>query len=255
MKTAKKSFAYLVLIIGALIMVLPFFWMIISSLKTAAEVNTTPPTFWPKELVFENYVYAFEKAPFLRYFCNSLLVTIVCVACTMFTTILAAFAFSRLKFPGRDLLFSLLLSLMMIPFDPLIALILPFTSSIFYTYILRNFFLAIPDSLYYSARVDGASNWRYLWRVMVPMSRPALVTIGLLDAIACWNSFLWTVIATNTKEVRTLPFGLYAFMTSSGIRYERLMAASTIVVVPMILLFIFCRKSIVTGVSRGGLKG
>lgn len=220
MKTAKKSFAYLVLIIGALIMVLPFFWMIISSLKTAAEVNTTPPTFWPKELVFENYVYAFEKAPFLRYFCNSLLVTIVCVACTMFTTILAAFAFSRLKFPGRDLLFSLLLSLMMIPFemliitnyttivklglnDTLIALILPFTSSIFYTYILRNFFLAIPDSLYYSARVDGASNWRYLWRVMVPMSRPALVTIGLLDAIACWNSFLWTVIATNTKEVRT----------------------------------------------------
>ena len=259
MKTAKKSFAYLVLILGALIMVLPFFWMIISSLKTAAEVNTTPPTFWPKELVFENYVYAFEKAPFLRYFCNSLLVTIVCVACTMFTTILAAFAFSRLKFPGRDLLFSLLLSLMMIPFemliitnyttivklglnDTLIALILPFTSSIFYTYILRNFFLAIPDSLYYSARVDGASNWRYLWRVMVPMSRPALVTIGLLDA-------------TNTKEVRTLPFGLYAFMTSSGIRYERLMAASTIVVVPMILLFIFCRKSIVTGVSRGGLKG
>ena len=253
MKTAKKSFAYLVLILGALIMVLPFFWMIISSLKTAAEVNTTPPTFWPKELVFENYVYAFEKAPFLRYFCNSLLVTIVCVACTMFTTILAAFAFSRLKFPGRDLLFSLLLSLMMIPFemliitnyttivklglnDTLIALILPFTSSIFYTYILRNFFLAIPDSLYYSARVDGASNWRYLWRVMVPMSRPALVTIGLLDAIACWNSFLWTVIATNTKEVRTLPFGLYAFMTSSGIRYARLMAASTIVVVPMIYL-------------------
>lgn len=120
MKTAKKSFAYLVLILGALIMVLPFFWMIISSLKTAAEVNTTPPTFWPKELVFENYVYAFEKAPFLRYFCNSLLVTIVCVACTMFTTILAAFAFSRLKFPGRDLLFSLLLSLMMIPFEMLI---------------------------------------------------------------------------------------------------------------------------------------
>ena len=172
-ENCQKSFAYLVLILGALIMVLPFFWMIISSLKTAAGVNTTPPTFWPKELVFENYVYAFEKAPFLRYFCNSLLVTIVCVACTMFTTILAAFAFSRLKFPGRDLLFSLLLSLMMIPFemliitnyttivklglnDTLIALILPFTSSIFYTYILRNFFLAIPDSLYYSARVDGA---------------------------------------------------------------------------------------------------
>ena len=272
MKAAKKTLVYVILIFGALMMVLPFFWMLISSVKTAAEVNTTPPTFWPKEFVFENYTYAFSKAPFLTYFRNSLIVTIFCVACTMFTTILAAFAFSRLKFPGRDLLFSLLLSMMMIPFemliitnyttivklglsDTLIALILPFTSSIFYTYILRNFFLAIPDSLYYSARVDGSSNWRYLWRIMVPMSRPALVTIGLLNAIACWNSFLWTVIATNSKEVRTLPFGLYAFMTSSGIRYERLMAAATIVVVPMILLFICCRKSIVTGVSRGGLKG
>ncbi len=272
MKIAKKSFAYIVLVFGALIMVLPFFWMLISSLKTAAEVNTTPPTFWPETPVFENYVYAFSKAPFLTYFRNSLIVTVCCVACTMFTTILAAFAFSRLKFPGRDLLFSLLLSMMMIPFEMLIitnyetiakihlldtlpALIIPFCTSIFYTYILRNFFLAIPDSLYYSARVDGASNWRYLWRIMVPMAKPALVTIGLLNAIACWNSFLWTVIVTDSTEVRTLPFGLYAFMTSSGIRYERLMAAATIVIIPMILLFIFCRKSIVTGVSRGGLKG
>ncbi len=272
MKTAKRSILYILLAVGAAVMVLPFFWMIISSLKTAAEVNTTPPTFFPKEPVFENYVYAFSKAPFGRYFLNSAIVTIFCVGLTMLTTILAAFAFSRLKFPGRDILFSLLLSLMMIPFEMLIitnyttivklelvdtlaALIIPFTSSIFYTYILRNFFLSIPDSLYYSARVDGASNWRYLWRVMVPISKPALVTIGLLNAITCWNSFLWSAIVTNSTEVRTLPFGLYAFMSSSGIRYERLMAAATIVVIPMILLFICCRKSIVTGVSRGGLKG
>ena len=272
MEKVKKILIYTILIIGALIMVLPFFWMVVSSVKTAAEVNTTPPTFWPETPVFENYSYALSKAPFLIYFRNSIIVTVCCVACTMFTTILAAFAFSRLKFPGRDLLFSLLLSMMMIPFEMLIitnyttiasvnlldklpALIIPFCASIFYTYILRNFFLAIPDSLYYSARVDGASNWRYLWRVMVPIAKPALVTIGLLNAIACWNSFLWTVIVTNSKEVRTLPFGLYAFMTSSGIRYERLMAAATIVVLPMIILFIFCRKSIVTGVSRGGLKG
>ena len=139
--------------------------------------------------------------------------------------------------------------------DNLWALILPFTSSIFYTYILRNFFLSIPDSLYYSARVDGASNWRYLWRIMVPISKPALATIGLLNAITCWNAFLWTVLVTNNPESRTLPFGLYAFMTSSGIRYERLMAAATIVVLPMIVLFICFRKQIVTGVSRGGLKG
>lgn len=272
MKISKRIIVYLILFTGAVVMILPFFWMFISSLKTAAEVNTTPPTFWPKNLVFENYSYAFKKAPFATYFLNSIIVTVCCVVITMFTTILAAFAFSRLKFPGREFIFSLLLSMMMVPFEMLIitnyttivkmnlvdtlpALIIPFTSSIFYTYILRDFFLSIPDSLYYSARVDGSSNWRYLWKIMVPMAKPSLVTIGLLNTISCWNSFLWTVIATNSTEVRTLPFGLYAFMTSSGIRYERLMAAATIVVLPMIVLFIFCRKSIITSVSRGGLKG
>ena len=272
MRITKRTILYAILAIGAAVMVLPFVWMIVSSLKTAAEVNTTPPTVLPASPTLENYKYAFEKAPFARYFLNSVIVTVACVACTMFTTVLAAFAFSRLKFPGRDLLFSLLLSLMMIPFemlvitnyqtivdwkltDNLLALIIPFTSSIFYTYILRNFFLSIPDSLYYSARVDGASNWRYLFRIMIPIAKPALATIGLLNAITCWNAFLWTVLVTNTPESRTLPFGLYAFMTSSGIRYERLMAAATIVVVPMIILFLLFRKQIVTGVSRGGLKG
>ena len=272
MKQTKRAILYLILAVGAAIMVLPFIWMLLSSFKTAAEVNTTPPTVLPANPTFENYRYAFEKAPFAQYFLNSVIVTVTCVAFTMFTTILAAFAFSRLHFPGRDLLFSALLSLMMVPFEMLVitnyqtivgwklldnlwALILPFTSSIFYTYILRNFFLSIPDSLYYSARVDGASNWRYLWRIMVPISKPALATIGLLNAITCWNAFLWTVLVTNNPESRTLPFGLYAFMTSSGIRYERLMAAATIVVLPMIVLFICFRKQIVTGVSRGGLKG
>lgn len=272
MKKTSRIIVYVILALGALTMIFPFFWMIVSSLKTAAEVNTTPPTFLPESPTLDNYVYAFEKAPFGRYFLNSVIVTAACVACTMFTTILAAFAFSRLKFPGRDVIFASLLALMMIPFEMLIitnyqtivewnltdnlwALIIPFTSSIFYTYILRNFFLSIPDSLYYSARVDGASNWRYLWRIMVPMAKPALATIGLLNAITCWNAFLWTVLVTNSPEKRTLPFGLYAFMTSSGIRYERLMAAATIVVVPMVILFICFRKNIVTGVSRGGLKG
>ena len=272
MKTFNRVLSYLILAVGAVIMIFPFFWMVISSLKTAAEVNTTPPTFWPSDLVFSNYAYAFSKTPFPIYFRNSVMITLACVAITLFTTILAAFAFSRLKFPGRDLLFSSLLALMMIPFEMLIitnyrtivkwdlldnlwALIIPFTSSIFYTYILRNFFQSIPDSLYYSARVDGASNWQYLWRIMVPIARPALATIALLNAITCWNSFLWTLMVTNSAETRTLPFGLYAFMNSAGIRYERLMAAATIVIIPMIILFIVFRKNIVTGVSRGGLKG
>lgn len=268
----KTVLLYIFLIVSAVGMVFPFFWMFVSSLKTAAEVSTTPPTIRPAHPSLENYAYAFDTAPFAQYFLNSIIVTIACVGATVFTSILAAFAFSRLKFPGRDLLFSLLLSLMMVPFEMLIitnystivslhlvdhlaALILPFTSSIFNTYILRNFFQAIPDSLYWSARTDGASSWQYLWNIMVPIAKPAIVTVSLLNAITCWNSFLWSILVISSTEKRTLPFGLFAFTTQGGIRYERLMAAATIVVLPMVILFIVARKSIVTGVAQGGLKG
>ena len=263
---------YLLLGFGAFIMLFPFVWMLISSLKTWLEVAIVPPTWWPKNPTLENYIYALSTAPFLTYFKNSVIVTVVCTALTMFNAILCAFAFSRLKFPGRDIIFSIMVSLMMIPYemliitnyttivklglyDTLIALIIPFTSSIFYTYILRNFFLSIPDSLYYSSKIDGASDWQYLWEVMVPIAKPSLVTIGLLDAITCWNSFMWSSLMIKTVENRTLPFGLYAFTDQAGTRYERLMAGSSIVVIPVIILFLFCRKQIVTGVSKGGLKG
>lgn len=268
----KRVIVYAVLIFGAIAMIFPFYWMFISAFKTTQEINKYPPTWLPATLAFSNFRIAFEKAPFARYFLNSVLVTCSCVLVTGFTTILAAFAFSRLKFPGRDLVFSLLLSMMMIPFEMLVitnyttiikiglndslpGLILPFTSSIFYTYILRNFFLSIPDSLYYSARVDGASNWRYLWKVMVPIAKPSLVTIMLLNALASWNSFMWPLLIIKSTPNRTLPFGLYAFTTEAGSQPELLMAASTVVVLPVILLFLFARKSIVSGVARGGIKG
>ena len=135
------------------------------------------------------------------------------------------------------------------------ALILPFISSIFYTYIMRNFFMSIPDSLYWSARVDGCSNWRYLWKVMVPIARPSLVTVVLLNALASWNSFMWPLLVIKSTRNRTLPFGLYAFTTEAGSFQELIMAASTVVVLPMIVLFLFARKQILRGVARGGLKG
>lgn len=267
-----KLIIYILLAIGGIIMVFPFFWMIVSSLKTWIECVQMPPTWIPENPTLENYYYALKTAPFLTYFKNSIIVTFVCTGLTMINTILCAFAFSRLKFPGRDIIFSIMVSLMMIPYemlmitnyttivdlglyDTLIALIIPFTSSIFYTYILRNFFLSIPDSLYYSAKVDGASDWRYLWDIMVPIAKPSLVTIGLLDALTCWNSFLWSILTVGSINNRTLPFGLFAFTDQAGIRYERLMAGSSIVVVPVIIMFLFCRKQIVTGVSKGGLKG
>lgn len=267
-----RFFVYFALALGAVVMVFPFFWMFSSAFKTSAEINRFPPQWLPGSLSFDNFRVAFQKAPFARYFLNSVVVMVSSVAITSFTTILGAFAFSRLKFPGRDILFSLLLSMMMIPFEMLVitnystivdiklwdklpALIVPFTSSIFYMYILRNFFQSVPDSLYHSARVDGAGNWKYLWRIMVPMARPSLVTIVLLNALASWNSFMWPMYVISSTENRTLPWGLQVFTTEAGSNPELLMAASTVVVAPMILLFLFARKSIVRGVARGGLKG
>ena len=264
---------YVVLFIGALIMIFPFYWMITGAFKSKLEVNLIPPTLFPQNPVnLENFIYAFKTAPFAIYFRNSLIALVGCIVTCSFTTILAAYAFSRLRFPGRELIFSLLLSLMMVPYEMIIitnyrtivnwklhntlwALILPFMSSIFYTYILKGFFDSVPESLYQAAKVDGCSDWKYLWRVMVPMAKSSLATIILLNAIATWNSFLWPMIATNSKEVRTLPFGLYAFMTEGGQRNERMMAASTIVVIPMIIVFLFARKYIISGMSRGGIKG
>lgn len=263
---------YLFLTMGAIIMLLPFFVMFTSAFKTTQEINKFPPQWLPSHLSLDNFRRAFDMAPFATYFLNSVVVMVCSVGLTTFTTILAAFAFSRLRFPGRNVIFSLLLSLMMIPFEMLIitnystivelklwdtlpALILPFTSSIFYTYILRNFFDSVSDSLYWSARIDGASNWRYLWKVLVPMARPSLMTIVLLSALASWNSFMWPMYVISSKQNRTLPWGLQVFTTEAGSYPERLMAASTLVVLPVIVLFLFARKHIMQGVSRGGLKG
>ena len=263
---------YLLLIAGGLLMVFPFFWMITGAFKNTVEINSFPPVWIPSSFSLENFIYAFEKAPFLTYFKNSLIAMVGSVSVCTFTTILAAFAFSKLRFPGRNIIFTLLLSCMMVPFEMLIitnyrtvidmgiyntqwALIIPFTSSIFYTYILRGFFDSVSDSLYYSARIDGCSNWTYLWKVLVPMAKPSLVTIILLNGIASWNSFLWPMLATIQTSVRTLPFGMYAFVTEGGASTNLMMAAATITVLPMIILFLFARKYIVNGVARGGLKG
>lgn len=274
MKKIKIStiFLYVFLILGAVLMVFPFFWMITGAFKTSSEIYSLPPKWIPSHFNLANFKFALETAPFARYFFNSVLVVVSSVTVCTITTILGAFAFSRLRFPGREVIFGALLAMMMVPFEMLIitnyrtvidwkihntlwALIIPFMSSIFYTYILKNFFDSVPDALYQSARVDGCSDWKYLWRVMVPIAKPSLVTIILLNAIASWNSFMWPMLATSSAEVRTLPFGLYNFVTEGGARSEVMMAAATIVILPMLFLFLFARKYIVNGVARGGLKG
>ena len=267
-----KFFLYLFLILGAVIMVFPFYWMITGAFKTSIEIQMIPPVWFPTHFNLDNFKEALRMAPFARYFLNSLIAMVSCVTLCAFTTILGAFAFSKLNFPGRHIIFGLLLGLMMVPFEMIVitnyrtiidlgiyntilALIVPFTSSIFYMYILKGFFDSVPDSLYQAARVDGCSNWKYLWRVLVPIAKPSLVTIILLNAIASWNSVLWPMLAVSDRELRTLPFGLYAVVSEGGARTELMMAASTMIVIPMIILFLFARKQIVNGVSRGGLKG
>lgn len=268
-----KILTYVILTLGALIMIFPFYWMIATTLKTSAEYASYPPTWVPSNwLNFENFKMAFEAAPMLTYFKNSVLVTVISVCINSFTTICAAFAFSRLKFKGRELVFGLLLSFMMVPFEMLVitnyttvskmgiintlaVLIIPFTTSIFYTYILKSFFDTVSDSLYYSARIDGASNWKYLWRIMVPIAKPSLVTIILLNTIASWNSYLWTSLTITSDVNRTLPLAISVFMSDAGSNQQLQLAAATIAVLPMIILFIFARKYIVNGVARGGIKG
>ncbi|MDR0592084.1 MAG: carbohydrate ABC transporter permease [Bifidobacteriaceae bacterium] len=267
-----RTLLYLTLAVGALAMAFPFLWMGLSAFKTPAEIAAVPPVWWPERFSLENFARVFEVAPFAVYLRNSLLVTIACVLVTQVVSIMAAFAFSALRFKGRDWIFAAVVSLMVAPFELLIitnyatmadlrlidtlpALVLPFVSSIFYMFIIRTTFQSVPEGLYWAARIDGASNWRYLWTILVPVARPTITTTSLLNAIAAWNAFMWPLLVINSRDKRTLPVGLYSFITEGGVRYELLMAAATVAVLPMLLVFAVASSQIIQGIARGGLKG
>ncbi|RSK27761.1 carbohydrate ABC transporter permease [Bacillus sp. HMF5848] len=267
-----KSFIYILLTIGGLLMLLPFIWMVSTSLKPANEVMLMPPQWIPSDVQWNNYAEAWAMAPFARYTFNSFLVTILSTIGELITTILAAYAFSRIQFYGKDVVFAVLLGTMMVPGEVLLipnyvtlsnlgwidryeALIVPWLASIFAIFLLRQFFLGIPKELGYAAKIDGCSNFRYLWTIMVPLAKPALITIALLKAIGSWNAFLWPLIVTSSKEMRTLPVGLTQFSTEAGTIYELLMAASTMIILPMVILYLILQKYIIEGVARAGIKG
>lgn len=274
-KTAKvlsRSLIYLVLILGAVTTLLPFLWMISTSLKDPTEVMLLPPRFLPGIWRFDNYARAMQAAPLAKYFVNTVLVTVISTGAMLFVTVLASFGFSRLKFPGRDFIFGILLATLMIPGEMLIitnfvtisrlnwmdtraALIVPFMASVFYIYLLRQFFLKVPDTLYYAAKVDACSDWRYLWKVMVPINKQAISTIAILNAIACWNAFLWPLMVTNSESKRVLSIGLVQFQTEAGTDYELLMAAASMLVLPIIFMYLVMHKQIIRGVTQSGIKG
>ena len=269
-----KAGTYLFLGIMALIVLFPFYWMIISSLKDLAEYRLNVPTLWPKKMVFYNYVEAFETADLGQLFLNTAYVGIVSTILSLVITVLSAFAFARLEFKGKDAMFAALLATMMIPGElftitnyatinefgwmkSFTVLIVPFLVSVFYIYLLRQNFLQIPNELYLAAKVDGCGDLKYLWKVMIPLAMPTLISITILKMMGAWNSYVWPRLVANDDAHRLITNGLRnAFTTTTGdVNYPVQMAAVAIVSAPLFLVFLFLRKYIMAGVSRSGIKG
>lgn len=267
-----KLFAYIVLIFGGIVVVFPFFWMVMTSLKTLPETMQSIQTMFPETPQFGNYVEAFNMAPFITYFKNSVAVAILSTIGVLFTTILAAFAFSKYDFKGKNVIFSIFIATLMVPgellvitnfqtvvnigiYDTWLALFVPYLGSIFYIFLVQQFFVAIPNELYLTSKVDGCSDFRYLFKILVPISKPILITVAMLNIIASWNAFLWPLLVTSDVSSRTLPIGLMQFTTDAGTQFNLLMAASTMIIIPMVLLFILSRKYIVSGLTSGAIKG
>ena len=266
---------YILLGLWALIVLFPFYWMVLTSLKSYGAYNSEyVPQLITTQPTLENYQEAFTAVPLARYFLNTVIFTSITTALMLVVIVLAAFAFSRLTFRGKDLLFTAFLSLMMIPNELVIitnfvtitdlglrntftGLILPSVTSVFYIYLLKEAFDGIPDELYMAAKVDGTSDFKYLTHVMIPICRPTIVTVLLLKVIECWNAYVWPRLITDNQ--------LY-FLVSNGIQEIRengfgrenipaMMAAVVVISVPLIVLFLIFRKKIMEGVSRGGTKG
>ena len=273
-KILVKTGVYAFLLLMALIVLFPFYWMISSSLKSLAEYRMSVPTFWPKVVMFSNYAEAFTTANLGRLFLNTMYVGIVSTLLSLVITVLSAFAFARLEFKGRDTMFGAMLATMMIPgelftitnystvtqlgwigtFD---ALIFPFLVSVFYIYLLRQNFMQIPNELYLAAKVDGTSDLKYLWKVMIPLAMPTLISITILKMMGAWNSYVWPRLVANDEAHRLITNGLRnAFTATTGdVNYPVQMAAVAIVSAPLFLVFVFLRKYIMKGVSRSGIKG
>jgi len=274
-KRTLDTIIYILLGIWALIVLFPFYWMLLTSLKSYGAYNSEwIPKLFTLDLTFENYTWAFEAVPLAKYFLNTVIFTLATTAIMLFVTVLAAFAFSRLSFKGKDLAFTLFLSLMMIPSELVVitnyvtmtnldlrntfaGLILPSVASVFYIYLLKENFSQIPDELYFAAKVDGTSDFKYLWKVMIPICRPTIVTITILKVIECWNSYVWPRLVTDEQAY---------FLVSNGIQEIRengfgrdnipaMMAAVVVISVPLIVLFLIFRRKIMEGVARGGMKG
>ena len=271
----KKTLIYVLLTLWALIVLFPFYWMILTSVKSYGSYNAEYiPSFFTLSPTLQNYVDAFTTVSLGKYLLNTFLFTVITTALMVVVSTLAAFAFARLEFRGKNLAFTLFLSLMMIPNELVVitnfvtitnlnlrntftGLILPSVTSVFYIYLLKENFAQVPDELYYAAKVDGTPDLRYLWKVTIPICKPTLITIAILKVIECWNSYVWPRLITDDSRY---------FLVSNGIQEIRengfgrenipaMMAAVVVISLPLIILFLVFRKKIMAGVARGGTKG
>ena len=270
-----KPITYIGLTLWGIFVLFPFYWMVLTAFKSYSAYNGEfVPQLFTLSPTFENFTQAFTAVPLGNYFLNTVIFTLVTTALMLLVTVLAAFGFSRLQFPGRDLAFTVFLALMMVPSELVVitnfvtvtnldlrntftGLILPSVTSVFYIYLLRENFSQIPNELYYAAKVDGTSDFKYLWKVMLPICKPTVITVTILKVIECWNSFVWPRLITDNQAY---------FLVSNGIQEIRengfgrdnipaMMASVVVISLPLIILFLIFRKKIMAGVARGGTKG
>lgn len=274
-QTAIKTVTYSLLSLWALIVLFPFYWMLLTSVKSYSAYNSEYiPQLFTLSPTLQNYVDVFTTVPLADYLLNTLIFTVLTTAAMLLVTVFAAFAFSRLDFKGKDLAFTLFLSLMMIPNELVIitnyvtitnldlrnsfmGLILPSVTSVFYIYLLKENFAQIPDELYYAAKVDGTSDLKYLFKVLLPICKPTIITITILKVIECWNSYVWPRLITDDQAYFLVSNGIQE-IRENGLGRENIpamMAAVVVISIPLIVLFLLFHKKIMEGVSRGGTKG
>lgn len=267
-----KLVAYIILTFFAIITVFPFIYMILGGLMSFQETTKIPPTIFPKMPQWSNYAKVFAQAPFARYFLNTFITASVTTIVSLFNSVLGAFAMVNLHFKGKHFIQIGLLSLLMVPGEAIIftnydtiarmgflntyiGLVLPFLTSIFYMYYLQSYFGSISRTIYKAAKIDGANDWEYIWKILVPMSKGGLFTVGLLSFISGWNSFLWPLLVTNEDSMRLLNNGLTNFASDAGSETQLQLAAATLTVLPILILYFIFRKQIIRGVVRNDLKG
>lgn len=269
---AATALKYLVLVGGAFVMVFPFVWMMIASLMTAGEIQLRPPVWLPAAPQFNNYAELVDSIPIARLYFNSLFTSGIIVFGVLLSSSLAGFAFAKYRFPGREFLFYLILATMMIPFfvtlipvffivrqlgwiDTYQGLVIPGLTSAYGIFLMRQFMITVPDEIIDAARIDGASELSIYWRIVLPLIKPALATLGTFVFIGAWNNFLWPLLALNSRELMTLPLGINSLRSLYADNTNLLMAGTAVSVLPMLFVFIYLQRYFIQGIALTGLKG